>query len=349
MDHPLIYVIVKATRFSMVLFVMKKIDYHKSVNIGVLVSFAFLAFLFLLLYFLPVQNALIFLGERLVSHPLNHDAWIFRFDYWSRFFAPFFLSVFIFKFFSFFFSEHCSNSFLNLLRCIATMMVYILHTSIFTNSRGAYLFEKNYMKIFQTLAWGGGWIFFILSGYLEGRGFSDERYAFDMKSICRYYSNKFFKVIVPTFSFLFLCCVLIYPSYIKNNPIAVFKFLTFSYNGNPGANGIGATWYVFTLVPLYLLTPIFAFIVRKATERKVSLICIFVALIFIGFLYRYFGIKFGIDWYNMVYTPFFSNIDLFFGGICLNQIINSFENRKFHNILLKDFSLFPFTNVKLAF
>jgi len=161
-----------------------------------------------------------------------------------------------------------------------------------------------------------------------------------MKSICRYYSNKFFKIIVPVFSFIFLFCVLIYPSYIKNNPIAIFKFLSFSYNGKPGGKGIGATWYVFSLVPLYLLTPIFAFIVHKTTERKLSLIYLFVALLFAGFWYRYLAIKFSIDWYNMVYTPFFANIDLFFGGIVLSQIVKNFNVEKVHKKILKDISLF---------
>lgn len=314
--------------------------YYKKANVILLICFLLAFSSFLLLYFSPIQNLLILVGEKLISRPLNHEVWLSRFDCWAKLFTPIFLSLLFFKFFSLFFAKKCSNSFLNLIRCIAMMMVYVLHTSIFTNSRGIFIFDKLYMKIFYTPAWGGVWIFFILGGFLAGKSFADKRYNFEMKNICHYYSNKFLKVIVPTFSFIFLCCVLVHPSYIKNNPIALLKFLTFSYNGNPGANGIGATWYVFTLVPLYLLTPIFSYIAEILSKTKLNLILLFGALFALGFLYRFFAVKNNIDWYNMVYTPFFANIDLFFCGIIFSQIVKVFNFEKVHSKIFKDISLF---------
>lgn len=160
-----------------------------------------------------------------------------------------------------------------------------------------------------------------------------------MKSVCRYYKNKFFKIIIPTFSFIFLCCVLVHPTFIKNNPIAVFRFLTFSYNGNPGANGIGATWYVFTLVPLYLLAPIFCFVAVKSAQKNSLLFALSSFVFLFGFAYRFFAIRFSLDWYSIVYTPFYANIDLFFGGILLSQFACRF-GRRFNQPILKDISLF---------
>lgn len=160
-----------------------------------------------------------------------------------------------------------------------------------------------------------------------------------MKSICRYYKNKFFKIIIPTFSFILLCCVLVHPTFIKNNPIALLKFLTFSYNGIPGGHGIGATWYVFTLVPLYLLAPIFCFIAVKSAQRKSLLFALSSFVFLFGFAYRFFAIRFSLDWYSIVYTPFYANIDLFFGGILLSQFAQRF-GKHFNLPILKDISLF---------
>ena len=160
-----------------------------------------------------------------------------------------------------------------------------------------------------------------------------------MKSVCKYYSNKFFKIIVPTFSFIFLCCVLVYPSFIKTNPIALFRFLTFSYNGNPGVSGFGATWYVFTLVPLYLLAPVFSFLAGKIAQKQWVLYCFSMCLLAAGFSYRFFAVRFGFDWYSVIYTPFYANIDLFFGGVLLSQIAQN-SAKKLNAPIFKDISLF---------
>ena len=145
---------------------------------------------------------------------------------------------------------------------------------------------------------------------------------------------------MPTFSFIFLCLVLVYPNYIIDNPIILLKFFTLSYNGNPGVDGVGATWYVFTLIQLNLLAPLFSYIAQKAAGSKFRISVLFVFLFALGFIFRFFAVKKQIDWYSMVYTPFFANIDLFFCGICLNQIIKLYANKRFCNVLMKDFSLF---------
>lgn len=151
--------------------------------------------------------------------------------------------------------------------------------------------------------------------------------------------NKFVKVIIPTFSFIFLCCVLVYPTFIKNNPIVLLKFLTFSYNGGPGVDGIGACWYVFTLVPLYLLTPLFCFVAEQFGEKKNTLIWTCIAVVILGFCYRYFARKLGFNWYTRMYTPFYANIDLFFGGILIGYLIK-LELKNLNCSFIKDFSLF---------
>lgn len=322
---------------------MKNKSAYFKINLAVIFIIALVFFALFCLRFFCVQTVLIDFAERRLLHRgLNHELWLSRFNYVSSFsfLIPVVFASLLMKAFSFFFANRVKDSFLNLLRCVACLMVYCLHVAIFTNNcAGGQIFDKAYMKVFQTPAWGGVWIFFILSGYLAGKGFFDGRYVLEKKSIFLYYKKKFIKVLVPTFAFILLCCVLVYPEFVKDNPEFLFRLFTFSYNGRPGADGISAAWYVFTLVPLYLLTPLFCFIVLKAEKKR--LVCALIsALIIVGFLYRFFAVKCGFDWFNMVYTPFFANIDLFFSGICISYLAKSLSDKRIHGVLFKDFSLF---------
>lgn len=162
-----------------------------------------------------------------------------------------------------------------------------------------------------------------------------------MRSVARYYSNKFFKILVPTFCFLFLCYVFAYPLQVRDNPAALLSFLTLTYNGTGplALNGTGAAWYVFTLVHLYLLTPFFHIAAEKLSKKNVLLFCASAILLLLGLFYRYYAVKFDLDWYSKIYTPFYANIDLFFGGILIDRIARvKFKNQ--NCVLLKDLSIF---------
>ena len=130
--------------------------YMSKFNISFVVAFVLSVSLVILVsYSAPVQYLLITFGERLVSRPLNHEVWIARFDNVGIFFLPILVLIFFLKCFSSFFVNKCNNSFINLLRLIAMLMVYFLHVAIITGRRGTNLFEVPYMRVFQTPAWGG--------------------------------------------------------------------------------------------------------------------------------------------------------------------------------------------------
>jgi len=126
------------------------------VNICFIILFSMLSLVtFVIGYFSSIQNLLISIGEKIISRSLNHKVWVTYFNSISKLFTPVFLLQLFFKLFSTFFVNKCNNSFISLLRCIAMLMVYFLHVSIFTNTRGIPLFEREYMRIFRTPAWGG--------------------------------------------------------------------------------------------------------------------------------------------------------------------------------------------------
>lgn len=125
-----------------------------------------------------------------------------------------------------------------------------------------------------------------------------------------------------------MCCVLIQPDFLNNNPDFLFKVLTFTYNGNPGFDGPGATWYVSTLLQLYLVAPfvcrvlhiLFKNINEVRRQHIIALLLIF-SCVALGLLSRYFSWKRGVDWYSQVYVPFYMNLDLYISGILLNYIL----------------------------
>ena len=322
---------------------------YKKANILILVLLAFAACFCSLLSLECFRSFLIVSAERFLVHrPLTREVWHERFLAFWQFLSLFIWCLIVLKAFSLFFVVRVHNSFINFVRVLACMMVYILHASMFTTSRGTPLFTNLYIRLLQTPAWGGVWVFFILGGYLAGKSFADGRYAVNMKSVVKYYSNKFFKVIVPTFCFLFLCCVFVYPSFLKDNPGVLLRFFTFSYNGNPGVAGIGACWYVFTLVPLYILTPFFHIAAEKLSKKTFLLLCASAILLLLGFIFRYYAVHFDLNnWYSKIYTPFYANIDLFFGGMLIDRLARlKFRNQ--HCAFAKDLSLLALLTLVLV-
>ena len=214
---------------------------------------------------------------------------------------------------------------INLLRVTAALMVFFLHSTLFEDTS---FFGDDLTFIMRTPAWGGVWIFIILSGYLIGSGYAKKRYQLDVGGICSFYWKRIKKVIIPTFIFIFICCTLSFPDFLYNNPIAITRFLNFSYRGDPGVDGVGACWYVFCIAWLWLMTPIVALIIDKLNiSKNVSILFAIFLVLTVGF----FGIRnyFLIDanWYWKVYTDPKINIDLYFGGFIFAYIVENIDDR----------------------
>ena len=198
---------------------------------------------------------------------------------------------------------------INFLRTLGTLMVFGLHTYVFSSQRG--FCYDNRTWFLQTPAWGGVWIFLFISGYLSGKGFYMKKYQMNFKGICSYYWGRFFKVALPTLIYIYMCCVLIQPDFIKNNPIFISKILTLSYDGNPSFDAIGGTWYVSTLMGLYLVAPFLflclQFLADKIKEYKYKNLLWIILLIIIaslGLIARLYLLNQGVDWSSRVYVPF---------------------------------------------
>lgn len=89
---------------------------------------------------------------------------------------------------------------LNVLRVIATLSVFCLHTSIFEPDISSLFSSDGLCFLWRTPAWSGVWIFFILGGYFAGKGFASGRYSFSRKGILNYYKKGLYEFIFRLFA-----------------------------------------------------------------------------------------------------------------------------------------------------
>lgn len=217
---------------------------------------------------------------------------------------------------------------LNVIRVMAALMVFMLHATLFEN-KVSLLYNNGESFLWHPSAWSGVWIFFIVGGYLAGKGFVSGRYGYDVKSIKKYYWNKIKKVIFPTVIFIAFCGIFVYPDFFyKNIGVILANFFTFKYIGQPGVDGIGATWYVSTLIFFYLITPFVACLFNYIEKNNYKIMYfIFIIILTSGLMYRIYCLETNLEWNKYVYCPFYANIDLFIGGMLLSYIFYNLNKK----------------------
>lgn len=240
---------------------------------------------------------------------------------------------------------------INIYRTIAVACVFALHTSIFS---GYVYNEKSWFL--KTPAWSAVWLFYLLSGYLIGKGFYTNRYKQDgkytLKSVLKFYYGRLIKVGLPTWIFSILSICILDPNFLLNNKQVIIKILTFTYFNNPSSNIIGATWYVSTLMWLYLFAPILIFLLEKIVNiltkfnhSQIYIMVLFIVVVCIGMMNRLYQIKRGGDWSSSVYVPFYCNLDIYICGMILNffrkiKSRNKVKNLKVFGIFMLIFLIF---------
>lgn len=158
---------------------------------------------------------------------------------------------------------------LDVLRVIACLVVYIYHTVIVASQ--VVDFSSEGIKSFwiNTPAWGGVWIFFFLSALFAGRAFLCSDYEYSLLNILKFYISKFLKIGIPTYFFAFLLIVSYHTSYVEKTD-DIIRILTFRFNGTGSVAGIGALWYISSLMQLFFLTPLLCFIISKIYKKNVN-------------------------------------------------------------------------------
>jgi len=207
------------------------------------------------------------------------------------------------------------NFMIDYIKCVATVCVLTLHVGIISGGAFEFYFSDR-TWIFQTPAWSAVWIFFALSGSLNGTSFFSKKFDFNKQGILNFYLVRITKVLIPTWAFIFIVLCLIDLRAIIDNPIVIVKVLTLRYYNNPAITSIGATWYVFVLMQLYFITPLLAYLIEKIMNGKSILFhtTVIALIAAIGLCVRIITFKAGIAW-NAIYVPWYMNLDLYLSGM----------------------------------
>lgn len=242
---------------------------------------------------------------------------------------------------------------MNYVKVIATLCVFCLHTAIFSMQHG-FTFTKEFF-FFQTPAWGSVWIFFYLSGFMNGRNFIGYGAKYKMleskKHAFYFYKRRFIKVLFPTWIFIFCALLVVETELLFQNLDIIYKILACRYYNVPASNIIGATWYVFVLVWLYLLTPWLCLLIEKIyqliPERAHKKITLFTlcSIIVIGMIARLILFKKGVDWSSKVYVPVYMNLDIYISGVLMSKLVieKEYIKDKFRKNILYGELLFALT------
>ena len=234
---------------------------------------------------------------------------------------------------------------INMLKVAAMILVYFCHCYIVCNHTFGFEFENNWQMLLKTPAWAGVWIFVFVSGYLAENGFAKGKYKYQKESIIEYYKGRILKILIPSYIFISLAYILVTPS----EPISLsflVSLLTCTFNGKGGSAIVGASWYVFVVMWLYLITPFLSFAIDKIVvinkhlqmKRAFTVLC---AVLLMGLCYRIFGRMAGLKWYDWIYANVFGCLDIFVVGMLANKLRGYFvKNNSVHKQRLYIFSLF---------
>lgn len=229
---------------------------------------------------------------------------------------------------------------IDFLRVLAFLLVFFLHIKIATAVLLPGISWWGPFFLFSTPAWAGVWIFIMISGFLAGRGFFSEKYKLSRNGVIGFWLQKIIVLGIPTWTFVFIEGLLLNPTFMTNYS-ALLRMLTFTYNGNPGATGMGAVWYISTVMQLFILAPLIFYFIRKAYSKHTSNLfwaVVTSVILLAGLLWRVLSLILDIDWYKYVYTLSLSNIDIFAAGM----IVNIFSINKKKNSPIAAKILIPF-------
>lgn len=178
--------------------------------------------------------------------------------------------------------------------------------------------------------WAGVWVFFVLSGYLIGKGFFKKRYLPDFQGIKNFYHNRVVRILPLYWISVIVIGVLVTPQiFSKVHALDFLKIMGFIYDGHHRINPIGALWSVSTEMNFYLVAP-FIFLILQNVKSKKAVFFSLLSTLFVGLAMRNGCWSFLGDansWKFDFYTALITNLDLFIFGMLLNPLISFYQER----------------------
>lgn len=213
---------------------------------------------------------------------------------------------------------------LNILRILAFLCVFLLHTKLFLPM--AWNENVSWAWVLWTPAWGGVWIFMILSGYGIGRGFYSGRYEVSAKGILRYWIKRIAKILPVYWFYIFSVALFMDPALLtptKESIPQLCSLLFFNYRSDFDTDIFGVAWYLTTMMRLYILAPLVFLLLKRVKSRRMNMV-LFLFLLLAGLAartwMRSYILRTSGSWDFEVYVPFYFNLDLFFCGFLLGGL-----------------------------
>lgn len=201
------------------------------------------------------------------------------------------------------------------LRGIAILCVFCLHSVIVLR---AAMPQVQFPGFLFLPAWAAMWMLFALSGYLLGRKFYSHQ-CDSWQDIGIFWKNRALRILPSYYIFLLLVFLFVAPAaFLQEKGLFALRLLTCTYNGIPGLEGVGATWFVSVIIQLYLVAPLIYKFLLKKCPLKYSWI-LFWGLVIAGLVVRLCSQK--VDYYKWIYTFSPANWDLFFAPFVLNAFV----------------------------
>lgn len=174
--------------------------------------------------------------------------------------------------------------------------------------------------------WAGVWVFFVLSGYLMGKGFYSGRYQLTKGSVWDFYRRRLLRIAPIYYFALLVVAVFTAPEILTpSNFWQIAALAVFSQQSSTPAPVIGALWSIQTEMAFYAMVPLLFAMLEWATRRMnaIGLLAIIVGL---GLVYKcsVIGGTRGVGWELRAYVPLVANIDLFVAGMLANWLVPAF-------------------------
>ena len=221
------------------------------------------------------------------------------------------------------------------LRALACIFV------VFAHVKGNFPSDNFFVLFGWDLTWTisvtgafGVWVFFVLSGYLMGKGFFSGRYESTVASTRKFYWNRFLRI-YPLYLFsIIVTCIAFRETYplVGQNLKTIFDLMTFSYYGRTGFPD-SVLWTISTEFRFYLLVPFVFLLVRRfATAPKA--LCAVATLIVLSatayrlwvFLHYHHQDTWMTSWIWYAYIPLIGNFDLFILGFLLGAVLENYRS-----------------------
>lgn len=222
--------------------------------------------------------------------------------------------------------------FVRFMACFFVLMQHGMGVAFEPNNIKEIIWDDGSWLLFPS-AWMGVWIFFVLSGYLMGKGFFSGRYSFNQRGVIDFYVNRLIRIVPIYYLAVLAVSVFLMPQIFNADNIGdLISILLFDNSATLKYVPIGALWSIAVEMQFYLGAPILAgilfFSLKDSSDKKCFLVLL--GIFIIGLVYRLITyVDNGALWFSYVFTSAVGNLDLFSSGILVSLILQKFPNRKF--------------------